>query len=80
VSEKSKLLKSLIIETIVYAALVTVYFFLVLHLLGGWLAELYARPHKLPYAAVALLLMLGQGVLLEWTTTALLRWIGRRTE
>ncbi len=79
-SDKSRLLKSLLIETIVYAVLVVAYFYLVLHFLGGWLEHLFERPHKLPYAAVALLLMLGQGVLLESTTTALLRFIRRRSE
>ncbi len=79
-TEKTQLLKSLLVETVVYAVLVTAYFFLVLHFLGGWLAELFARPNRTLYATVALLLMLGQGVLLEWTTSALLRFIRRRAE
>jgi hypothetical protein len=80
VSEKAKLLKSLLLETVVYAILVVAYFFLVLHLLGGWLQHLFELPGKIPYAAVTLSLMVAQGILLELTTSALLRFIRRKTE
>ncbi len=79
-SEKSHLLKSFLIETAVYAVLVAAYFFLVLHFMSGWLASLFDRSNKGVYATVALLLMIAQGVVLEVTTTALLRFIRRRTE
>lgn len=79
-SAKSKLLFSLLIETFIYAVLVAVYFFLVLHLIGHWLEHLFTQKNKLPYASVALLLMLGQGVLLELATSALLRFVRRKTE
>ncbi len=69
-------LKSFAIEIVVYALLVTAYFFLVLHLLGGWLEELFLGQRHL-YAWVALLLIAGQGVLLEEITRWLLGWITR---
>ena len=61
-------------EFVVYAALVCAYFFLVLHFLGGWLVEIFNRDKRL-YAVVSLLLIIGQGVLLETVTTGLLRWL-----
>ncbi|HEY2342146.1 MAG TPA: hypothetical protein VGH90_03900 [Chthoniobacteraceae bacterium] len=78
-NEKSALLKSLLIETIVYAVIVVGYVYLVLRLLGGWLVRLFDQPDKTLYAFVALLLMLTQGVVLEILTSALLRFIRRRT-
>jgi len=65
---------SMLIELVVYAALVTSYFFLVLHFLGPWLAEIYQKDKRL-YAAAALCLIICQGVVLESITTGLLRWI-----
>jgi hypothetical protein len=79
-SEKTNLIKAMLIETAVYAILVSTYFFLVLHLAGGWLLRLFELPGKMPYATVALLLMVSQGVLLEVTTSALLKAIRRRME
>jgi hypothetical protein len=76
-SSKSKGKDSILsfsIELLVYAVLVVAYFFLVIHYLGDWLFGLYQREHRL-YALVALLLIIGQGLLLETITTALLRWI-----
>ncbi len=63
-----------LIEIAIYGVLVTGYFFLVLHLLDGWLAHMYARNRHL-YAGVALLLIVAQGVVLEMVTTALLKLI-----
>ncbi len=79
-TQRSALLKSLLIETAIYALLVAGYFFLALHFLGGWLEHLFERPNKFAYAVVTLLLMLGQGVALEMVTAALLRVVRRRTE
>jgi hypothetical protein len=79
-SEKTSLIKAMLIEIAVYALLVGIYFFLVLHLAGSWLLRLFELPNKVTYATVALLLMLGQGVLLEVTTSALLKAIRRRME
>ena len=78
-SEKTRILKSFFIELIVYAVLVTIYFFFVLHFLGDWLRGLFDSS-KLHYAIAALALMLGQGVLLEVTTTHLLRFIHAHTD
>ena len=67
------------IELIVYAVLVTVYFFLVLHYLSGWLQELHLHHVKL-YALLAIVLIIGQAVVLETVTTWLLRFIRGRSE
>ena len=72
-------LKAFVIELVVYAALMIGYFFLVLHFLGRWLWNLDAH-HRFIYAVVALLLILGQAVLLEIMTTFLLRFIRARSE
>ncbi len=67
------------IELVVYAALVVAYFFLVLHFLGGWLYHLFREERK-TYAAVALLLIIGQGIVLEILTRALLGFIRGKRE
>jgi hypothetical protein len=70
-------LKSFVLEVLIYAGLVAAYFFLVLHFLGGWLNELF-HDHRHVYAAAALLLIVCQGVLLEWVTSRLLAFIKPR--
>jgi hypothetical protein len=70
---------ALLIELPIYAALVVGYFFAVLHFLAGWLGELHAH-HTLLYAAVAIVLIIGQAVLLESVTTLLLRLLRGRSE
>jgi NADH:ubiquinone oxidoreductase subunit H len=72
-------LRAFLIELAVYAALVIAYFFAVLHFLGGWLFQLQ-QHHRFTYAGVALLLIIGQAVVLENVTTFLLRIIRGRTE
>ena len=73
-------LRAFAVEIVIYAALVTVYFFAVLHLLGGWLVGLETSHIRL-YAVVALLLIIGQAVVLEAVTTGLLRLLhGGRSE
>ena len=72
-------LKSYLVELAVYGVLVAAYFLLVLHFLGGWLYGLFEGDRRV-YAAVALLLIIGQGVLLETVTRLLLAWIKPRTE
>ena len=67
------------IELVVYAVLVTGYFFLVLHFLSGWLQEMHLHHVKV-YALVAIGLILGQAVLLETVTTWLFRLIRGRSE
>jgi len=61
-----------------YAGLVVVYVFFVIAFLGNWLYALYAH-HKVRYAFAALLLIIGQGVVLEMVTTVLLKLIRPRT-
>jgi hypothetical protein len=72
-------LLSFLFELALYSVLVIVYFFLVLHLIGPWLAEIY-RDHIRLYALLSVSLILGQAVLLEWVTTFLLRLIRGRSE
>jgi NADH:ubiquinone oxidoreductase subunit 6 (subunit J) len=71
--------RSFLIELIVYAGLVIVYVLFVIALLGGWLYGLYEH-HKIRYAFSALLLIIGQGVVLEMVTSFLLRLIRSHTE
>ena len=74
--ETVKTLRAFLIELVIYAALVVGYFFLVLHFLGEGLHQLEIR-HRYTYAGVAILLMIGQAVLLQNVTTLLLRLIRR---
>ena len=74
----AKNLRAFLMELVVYAVLVTSYFFLVLHLLGHWLFHLETR-HRYIYAAVAILLIAGQAVVLDTVTSLLFRFLrGRR--
>ncbi|HMC25679.1 MAG TPA: hypothetical protein VKH14_09410 [Candidatus Udaeobacter sp.] len=73
----TKSLRAFAIELAVYSILVVIYFFLVLHLLGGWLFYLEAQ-HRYIYAAVALLLIAGQAVALDTVTTLLFRFLRGR--
>jgi hypothetical protein len=75
--DTTKSLRAFVIELAVYSILVTIYFFLVLHLLGGWLFYLEAQ-HRYIYAGVALLLIAGQAVALDTVTTLLFRFLRGR--
>ena len=77
--ETAKTLRAFLIELVIYAVLVVAYFFLVLHFLGEGLYQLETR-HRYAYAGVAILLMIGQAVVLQNVTTVLLRLIRRRAE
>jgi hypothetical protein len=77
--ETSVTIRAFLIELVVYAALVVGYFFLVLHLLGSWLYDLWAH-HRVFYAVSAILLIIGQAVFLEAVTTFLLRLLRGRSE
>ena len=77
--EAIKTLRAFLIELLVYAVLVVVYFFLVLHFLGETLHRL-EHTHRVTYAVVAVLLMIGQAVLLQNITTVLLRLIRGRVQ
>ena len=72
-------MRAFVIELAIYAVLVITYFFLVLNLLGQWLYELEIH-RRYTYAAVAILLIIGQAVLLESLTTFLIRLIRGRSE
>ena len=78
-AEAAHTFRALLIELPVYAVLVVAYFFFVLHFLSGWLGHLHAN-HTLVYAFVALALIIGQAVVLEWVTTLLLRLLRGRSE
>jgi hypothetical protein len=77
--ETAKTVRAFVIELAIYAVLVITYFFLVLNLLGQWLYELEIH-RRYTYAALAILLIIGQAVLLERVTTFLIRLIRGRSE
>src|SRR5438309_5636478 len=77
--ETAKTLRAFLIELAIYAVLVVAYFFLVLHFLGEGLQQL-EQNHRYSYAVVAILLMIGQAVVLQNVTTFLFRLIRRRAE
>ena len=77
--EKTKTLRAFLVELAIYVVFVTVYFFLVLHFLAGWLQDLHLR-HLTLYALMAIVLIIGQAVFLESVTTWLLRWLRGRAE
>jgi hypothetical protein len=76
--ETAKTLRAFAIELVIYAVLVVVYFFAVLYFLGEGLHWL-ERNHRYGYAGAAILLMIGQAVVLQNVTTLLLRLIRRRS-
>jgi hypothetical protein len=67
----------LMIEVLIYAALVSVYLALVLHFLLGWLKELFTKEPAV-YAFVAILLMIVQAVGLERLASSLVHVTRRR--
>lgn len=77
--EAAKTLRAFLIELAVYSILVVAYFFLVLHFLGDTLRGL-EQTHRVAYAFITVLLMIGQAVLLQNVTTVLLRVIRGRVE
>jgi hypothetical protein len=77
--ETWNVLKAFLIELVLYAALVTGYFFLVLHFLGDTLLNLYQTERRV-YAFFALALIVGQGIVFEILTRALLRLFRAKTE
>jgi hypothetical protein len=71
------LMRSLGLELAIYVPLVTLYFFLVLRRVNDWLTNLF-NSSSAEYAAVSVLFIVGQGVILERLTSWLLRRIGLR--
>ncbi len=78
-AEARRALFSFLIELVVYAGLIAIYFLLVLHLLGPFLAGL-EKAHIQLYALLSVGLILGQSILLESLTTFLLRLLRGRSE
>jgi len=77
--EAARTLRAFLVELVIYAVLVVAYFFLVLHFLGEGLQRL-EQNHRYGYAGVAILLMIGQAVVLQKVTTFLLRLIRGRVD
>ena len=74
----AKSMRAFAIELAAYGVLVIAYFFLVLNLLGNWLYRLDTQ-HRIVYAVVALLLVIGQAVVLDALATALFRFLRNRS-
>jgi hypothetical protein len=74
-TDARRLIRNFLIELILYALLVAIYFVLVLSTIGDWLTELYYENLNL-YAFVALALIVTQAVVLEMVTTFLIERLG----
>jgi len=72
-------LKSFLVELVVYSVLVVGYFFLILHLLADWIDHIYEGDRRV-HAAIALALIVGQGIALELLTAALFALIKPRVD
>ncbi len=66
-----------LVELLLYAVFALVYFLLVLRLMGGWIKEVF-DANKIFYAILALALIIGQGVLLEMLSRALMWAVQRK--
>lgn len=73
------LLRSFSIELAIYSVVVLAYFFLVLHFLGTSLYHMFEHE-RFFYATLSLLLIIAQGVVLEYLTRGLLRFIRTHRE
>ena len=69
----------LLIETVIYAFLITVYVAAVLSPLAGWLKDLFAR-HRDVYAFLTIPAMVGQAIVLETVAAALVGRVRRGKE
>ena len=72
-------LRAFLLELAIYGVLVVIYFFLVLHFLGDWLARLFHEQRTF-YAVISVALIIGQAVLLQALTSGLLRFVRGRLE
>jgi Kef-type K+ transport system membrane component KefB len=63
-------------ELLIYAVLVVSYFFLVLHYLSDWFKDLFDHDRRL-FAVMALVVMIGQTVVLEVISSSLV-WVMRK--
>jgi MFS family permease len=76
---KKQSLRPFIVELVIYAVFVLAYFVGVLHVLGGWLGDLFEHKRGL-YAIATIFLIVVQAVGLEVLTSWILRWIRQRIE
>ena len=74
-TDARRLIRNFVIELVLYAILVAIYFLVVLRTIGDWLTELYYENLTL-YALVALALIVTQAVVLEMVTTFLIERLG----
>lgn len=70
-----RLILNFLLEMVIYGGLLLVYFLTILRILGDWLYNLF-NTNLLVYAVVGLIIMLVQGVVLEWLTSLLIRLLG----
>jgi hypothetical protein len=69
------LLRNFLIELILYALLLIIYFWGVLRFLGEPLNKIF-HLNPFVYAVVTLILIVAQGVFLEWVTSFLITRLG----
>jgi hypothetical protein len=69
------LVRNFLIELVIYGVLIVIYFVLVLRWLAEPLERLFGSNLAL-YAVVALVLIVAQGVLLEWVTSVIIGQLG----
>lgn len=77
-----KLKRSLILfslQLLLYGALIVSYLWFVLHFLKGWIVQLNGQNRHL-YALLSLLLIIGQGMILEALTAGLMNFVRARLE
>jgi len=72
-------IQTIALEVVLYGLLVGAYYLLVLHLLGNFLEQTY-KDSRQTYAALALGLIIAQGLVLEILTRFLLSWMTPRKE
>ncbi|HID88829.1 MAG TPA: hypothetical protein EYH27_05455 [Anaerolineales bacterium] len=73
--QRARLIRDILIETILYGLFVVVYAAVVLRWLDGWLTHLFQND-LIVYAAVGLVLIVAQGVVLDLLTSFLLERLG----
>jgi hypothetical protein len=70
-------LTDFVLHLVVYGSLLLLYFVLVLQFMAGWLLHLF-QQHRVDYAFMAIVLMIGQAVGLEIISHFLLKLIHRK--
>ncbi|HEY74640.1 MAG TPA: hypothetical protein G4O00_00475 [Thermoflexia bacterium] len=72
---RSRLIRDILLETFLYGLFVVAYTAVVLRWLDGWLTRLF-HSDLIAYAAVGLVLIVAQGVVLDLLTSFLLERLG----